>query len=272
MIVSSKESPLCLAHGNRISVPIDHTEASPCPLRLCSRAAVGRPAPPEDNHPVAWSLIVPVKRLALAKSRLIGPRDGIHSPALALALVRDTIAAAVSTAGVTRVVVVTEDEEVRAAVTGLGAVVRSEVPQGGLNAAISAGASYAVGIAGPHPVAALPSDLPALTPHVLGEALVAAGQHSRAFVCDVSGTGTTLLTATSGDLLPRYGPDSAREHAQDGAIGLIGDWPGLRRDVDTSEDLVAASSLGTGRHTTAVLAMGHDLSRGASHTAPCVRR
>jgi len=204
----------------------------------------------------------------LAKSRL----GGTDQPGLALAFARDTVSAVVATAAVGRTVVVTDDEDVSAAVTELGAVILSEVGPGGVNEAVRIGASYAVGIAGPHPVAALPSDLPALTPHVLGEALVAAGQHSRAFVCDVSGTGTTLLTATSGDLLPRYGPDSAREHAQDGAIGLIGDWPGLRRDVDTSEDLVAASSLGTGRHTTAVLAMGHDLSRGASHTAPCARR
>jgi 2-phospho-L-lactate guanylyltransferase len=218
---------------------------------------------------VAWSLIVPVKRLALAKSRLIGPRDGIHSPALALALVRDTIAAAVSTAGVTRVVVVTEDEEVRAAVTGLGAVVRSEVPQGGLNAAISAGASYAVGIAGRHPVAALPSDLPALTPDVLAEALAAAAGHPSAFVPDTDGTGTTLLTATSGDLHPRYGPDSASEHALDGAIRLVGNWPGLRRDVDTIDDLLTASSLGVGRATEALLAIGPNLRHRAAHTTPC---
>ena len=37
-------------------------------------------------------------------------------------------------------------------------------------------------------------------------------------------------------------------------VGLSGEWPGLRRDVDTSDDLRGAADLGLGPHTRAVLA------------------
>ena len=39
-----------------------------------------------------------------------------------------------------------------------------------------------------------------------------------------------------------------------GALALSGDWPGLRRDVDTGDDLCAAAELGLGVHTYSVLA------------------
>lgn len=200
---------------------------------------------------MAWSLVIPVKRLALAKSRL----GGTVRPGLALAFAQDTVAAVLATPAVIRVVVVTDDEEVRAAVTAMGAQVRPDVARGGLNAAVRAGASYAVGTAGAHPVAALPSDLPALTPVELGESLAAAAEHPHAFVADASGSGTTLLTAAAGALDPRYGPDSAAEHDRCGAARLAWRWPGLRQDVDTVEDLLAARALGVGAATASILAI-----------------
>ena len=201
-----------------------------------------------------WSAVVPVKRLALAKTRLVSAPDEPLNPALALAFARDTVAAVVATAAVDRVIVVTDDQQVSAAVAAWGAEVLPDVRRGGLNEAVRSGAAYAVGIAGPHPVAALPSDLPALTADWLQAALAAAAEHAWAFVPDATGTGTTLLTATSGDVRPRYGPESAEEHARDGAARLDGDWPGLRQDVDTLEDLLTAWALGLGPATTAVIA------------------
>jgi 2-phospho-L-lactate guanylyltransferase len=55
-------------------------------------------------------------------------------------------------------------------------------------------------------------------------------------------------------LEPRFGADSAAVHKAHGAVRLDGDWPGLRRDVDTEADLTAAAALGLGRHTAATLA------------------
>lgn len=201
-----------------------------------------------------WTVVVPVKRLAVAKSRLLPGAEPDRIAALALAFATDTVAAALGAPLVGRVVVVTGDGAAAAAVSALGAVVRPDAVAAGLNAALREGAAYAVGVHGPHPVAALLGDLPALRPAELDDALAAAGAHPAAFVADADGTGTTLLTARLGGLLPRYGPGSAAAHAAAGAAALAGDWPGLRRDVDTAADLDVARTLGLGPATSAVLA------------------
>lgn len=198
-----------------------------------------------------WTVVIPVKRLAVAKSRLADPacnRD------LALAFAQDTVRAADTTAGVQRVLVVTGDDEVARTVAGSGVAIRPDVRVGGLNAALRSAAEYAVATWGPHPVAAVPSDLPALTADQLAFALTQAGGAHRAFVPDADGCGTTLLTAADGALDPHYGPGSARAHARSGAVSLDGVWPGLRRDVDTMADLRSACALGVGPHTAALLA------------------
>ena len=52
---------------------------------------------------------------------------------------------------------------------------------------------------------------------------------------------------------PRFGVGSAAAHAASGALPLGGDWPTLRRDVDTPADLAAAARLGPGPRTAARL-------------------
>ncbi|HEY0698385.1 MAG TPA: hypothetical protein VGD43_11320, partial [Micromonospora sp.] len=70
---------------------------------------------------------------------------------------------------------------------------------------------------------------------------------------DAPGSGTVLLTAGPGvRLAPRFGAGSAGAHAASGAVPLAGDWPTLRRDVDTPADLVTAAGLGLGPHTAAL--------------------
>jgi 2-phospho-L-lactate guanylyltransferase len=69
-------------------------------------------------------------------------------------------------------------------------------------------------------------------------------------VADAHGTGTTLLTAAGTELAPRFGAGSADAHRAGGAVPLVGNWPGLVRDVDTEDDLRAALQLGAGRQTT----------------------
>jgi len=104
--------------------------------------------------------------------------------------------------------------------------------------------------------AALAADLPALRPAEIGAALAAAGEWAAAFVPDAAGSGTTLYAAgPAGDFRPAYGPGSAGRHAAGGAAEL--DLPGidgLRRDVDTAEDLGRAAALGLGARTAAVAA------------------
>ncbi|WP_222193892.1 2-phospho-L-lactate guanylyltransferase [Modestobacter italicus] len=199
-----------------------------------------------------WSVVVPAKRLESAKTRLAsltGPLAGGSHEQLVLALLADTVSAALASPAVGRVLVVTDDPRAAALVAALGARTTPDEPRSGLNAALAHGAR----VAGPGPLAALHSDLPALHPDELDAALTAAAGHVRSFVPDAAGTGTTLLAVRSGDLAPRFGPGSAAAHATGGAIPLDGDWPGLRQDVDTPADLRAARRIGVGQRTAGFL-------------------
>ena len=205
-----------------------------------------------------WSVVVPAKRLATAKTRLTpltaaqpGHRPGGHDE-LVLALLADTVAAAVASPAVQLVLVVTDEPRAVDVVTALGARTVGDEPDSGLNAALAHGAHRARTMTG-GPVAALSSDLPALRPAELTAALDAAAGHRRGFVVDAAGTGTTLLAVTDGDLDPHFGPGSAAAHTATGAVPLDGNWPGLRQDVDTPSDLQAVALIGVGRRTAGVL-------------------
>lgn len=202
-----------------------------------------------------WTLLVPVKNLAGAKSRL-DPPPGTTRDALAVAIARDTLRAATMLSGV-EVVLVTDDVSVAEVLEGYAHRVLADAPAG-LNTALQYAAErYAVG-----PVAALPADLPAVRDASLSQALEAAAATAYAVVPDAAGTGTTLLAATErGVFRPRFGPGSRLAHQRDGARVL--DAPAdLRRDVDTAEDLLAARQLGVGPATSALLASAGASSAG----------
>ncbi|GAA0907506.1 2-phospho-L-lactate guanylyltransferase [Pseudonocardia zijingensis] len=213
----------------------------------------------------AVDLVVPVKPLTKAKSRLRGAADGgIGAPRaharLAMALLRDTITAVEAASAVRRLLVVSSDPVVAAELGVFGIEVAPDGPVPGLNPAYARGAALLRAQDQAAAVGALQADLPALRPEELDEAVVAAlalfaRGARRAFVADAEGTGTTLLIAAPGvDLDPRFGVASAQRHEEAGARPLTGAWPGLRRDVDTADDLRAATALGLGGHTTAALA------------------
>jgi 2-phospho-L-lactate/phosphoenolpyruvate guanylyltransferase len=199
----------------------------------------------------AWILVIPVKRTAIAKSRLAGafPR---HRQALARAFAVDTTAAALRTAGVSEVVVITDDAAVADDIAELGARVVPDEPDAGLNPALGHAADLAMRSG--HGVAALSADLPALRPDELAAVLRACARR-RSFVADTGGTGTTLLGAPDGEPLdPRFGRNSATAHLVSGAAPV--ELPGIdsvRRDVDTPADLAHAVRLGVGPRTATVL-------------------
>jgi 2-phospho-L-lactate guanylyltransferase len=195
-----------------------------------------------------WSVVVPAKRLAVAKTRLRPLTAGASHDEWVLAMLADTVAAAVASPAVGAVVVVTDEPSAADIVRSLGATAVPDEPDRGLNPALEHGARTA----GTAAVAALSSDLPALRPAELTAALAAAEAAPRCFVADAAGTGTTLLTARHADLAPRFGRGSAQAHRDGGALPLSGDWPGLTRDVDTAEDLRAALALGVGPRTAAL--------------------
>lgn len=205
-------------------------------------------------------LVITVKSLRMAKSRLLGAADdGVGDraahEALALALVRDTAAAAMATAGVGRVLVVTSDPTVTAALAEDGVATTADTPDMGLNAAVAYGAELLLSADPGATVGALQSDLPALRHDELAAALAeSAGR--RAFCADRQGTGTTLLLAApGGPLKPRFGPGSAAAHAASGAVAIGSGLSTLRCDVDTAEDLAVATAMGLGPRTAALVGM-----------------
>ncbi|MFI1442550.1 2-phospho-L-lactate guanylyltransferase [Streptomyces fructofermentans] len=199
-----------------------------------------------------WTLVIPLKALARAKSRLSDTASDGLRPGLALAFAQDTVAAALACPAVGDVAVVTDDPLAGRELTALGARIVPDEPGGGLNAALRHG-SAVVRSRGPRgPLAALNADLPALRPPELARVLAAAAEFPRAFLPDAAGIGTTLLAASAGlELLPAFGADSRARHRASGAAELLLDAvDSVRQDVDTGEDLRAALRLGVGPHTT----------------------
>jgi 2-phospho-L-lactate/phosphoenolpyruvate guanylyltransferase len=229
----------------------------------------------------SWTVLLPVKVLARAKSRLAvlaGDRRG----ELALALAADTVAAVLACPEVARVVVVTSDPVAGPLLASLGAIVVPDEPAGkpaggptaretrdsgvlgdlgvqdALNAALRHGAAVAARRWPGTGLAALTADLPAVSPAELAGALRAAATSPSlaAFVPDAAGVGTTLYAVPpGGEFRPLFGGASRARHAASGATEIDVDvLTGLRRDVDTPDDLREALALGAGQRTTALAA------------------
>ncbi|MBA0051776.1 2-phospho-L-lactate guanylyltransferase [Streptomyces sp. AJS327] len=200
---------------------------------------------------MAWTLVVPLKPLARAKSRLADTAGAAALPGFALAFARDTVGAALACEAVRDVVVVTDDPLATRALTETGARVIPDTPGAGLNPALAHGASAARAHRPLVPVAALNADLPALRPRELARVLGAASRHPRSFLADAAGLGTTLLSAMPGsELNPGFGGPSRARHLASGAVELrLPDVPSVRQDVDTGGDLRAARALGVGPFT-----------------------
>lgn len=201
-------------------------------------------------------LVIAVKRLTAAKTRLAPVFSTRTRANVVLAMLLDTLTAAAGVDSLRSVTVITPDDGAAAAAAELGAdVLPDPTPEGHpdpLNNAIAA-AERVVAKSVPNLVV-VQGDLPALQPQELAGAIVAARNHRRSFVADRLGNGTAALCAFGVPLDPRFGLDSAERHRRSGAIELTGPWPGLRCDVDTPDDLATARRLGVGAATARALA------------------
>jgi 2-phospho-L-lactate/phosphoenolpyruvate guanylyltransferase len=243
-----------------------------------------------DSARFSWTVLLPVKVLARAKSRL-AVLAGDRRRELALALASDTVTAVLACPEVARVVVVTSDAVAGPLLAALGAVIVADEPadrlrrldspgapgpldgadvapgladipglgvQDLLNAALRHGAAVAARRWPGTGLAALTADLPAMSPAELAAALRAAGAvpGGAAFVPDAAGVGTTLYAVPpGGEFLPLFGGASRARHAAAGGTELrLAGMTGLRRDVDTPDDLREALALGAGPFTRAVAA------------------
>jgi 2-phospho-L-lactate guanylyltransferase len=176
-----------------------------------------------------WTVVIPVKGTPSAKSRLEA------TPALALAIALDSVSAALGAAGV----IVVTSPAIAADFEALGARVVLDAGEG-LNAAVMQGVAAAETVA----VAALLGDVPALQPEELVAALELAGHHPLAFVSDADNDGTVLITALrSASHRPAFGTHSRAAHLAAGYVELgVPLDSGLRRDVDTTDQLTALAS------------------------------
>lgn len=181
-----------------------------------------------------WVVMIPVRAAATAKSRL-APLGGARAQ-VARAVALDTITAVVQCPAVARVLVVTDDATLPAALPA-GVEVVADGAEG-----IEEALRLAAALAGDDAHrAALPGDLPAVTGAELAAALERAHAVRRGVVADAEGTGTTLLTARAGvPWRSAYGAGSLGRHVALGCVVLeLPADSGLRRDVDTPDQLAA---------------------------------
>lgn len=205
-----------------------------------------------------WVVVIPVKGTAEAKTRL-----GEAAPdrwSLASAFARDTISAALAAGSVREVIVVTGSAELGAMAETLGARALLETGHAGLNPSIEQGIAQARLLQPQAPIAVLLGDLPALHGDQLDDALRRAGRHPRAMVADAAGIGTVLTCALPAHThIVRFGGASRAAHRAAGYVELDVDREsGLRRDVDTRQELAALDPAELGAATRAVLAAERD--------------
>lgn len=216
-----------------------------------TRSGAARTGKIEGMPPLTrFVVLVPVKTLALAKSRLSGLPDERRQE-LAAAFAQDTIAAVLDTPLVERVLVLTDDFRFADKLASAGCTVVPDGAGDDLNASLVQAAAEARRRWPTLRPVAVTADLPALASADLATAL-ASVPTGPAYVADHHGSGTTLYTAPYAAFAPRFGPGSAAEHAASGATALVGALPTLRLDVDDVGDLGRALVLGVGAHTAAL--------------------
>lgn len=209
-------------------------------------------SPPVDRS--SWRVVVPVRGGLAGKSRLTAVEDRplaeSERSALALAMARDTVRAAVA-ARRGSVVVLTADDAVATMAAACGAGVVADTGRG-LNVELRA-------VAATHPAAAvcaLLGDLPTLAPSDLAELLDGAEglDGPGAFVPDWEGTGTTCVAVVGRPGVPpfHFGPGSAERHRRAGLVPSALGLARLRTDVDTPLAWERAVALGLGPATAAL--------------------
>jgi 2-phospho-L-lactate/phosphoenolpyruvate guanylyltransferase len=205
-------------------------------------------------QPPQTVVVIPVRALEGAKSRLGAVLDAEERRELVERLLRATAAAAVATPGIAGVIVVSPDPAAIAVGESVGA---TGVRQGsaGLNPGIVE-ARDSVGAAGADRLLVLPADLPGITPADIAAILAVAdaspagsatGYPIVVLATDRHGRGTNaLLLQPPAVIDPAFGGDSRDAHrrlaAAAGATYL--ETPDrLELDLDTPDDLLLLESL-----------------------------
>ena len=173
--------------------------------------------------------VVPVKALGLAKRRLAPALPDAARRRLVLTMLEDILTAAVSVERIARILVVTPDREVAAAMAF----------------ALARGAAQAL---------ILPADVPLATPAELASLIESRGVKPGVTLApshDSNGT-NALLLAPPNAITPCYGPGSYLQHMSQAMARHIDvhvmHLPGIARDIDEPADLVHLSAAGGERY------------------------
>ena len=193
-------------------------------------------------------VIVPVKRLTAAKSRLQPVLSARKRRLLARALLDHTLKVLCGLKGIEGIMVVSKDRAVLAAARKFGALSVFEGKCDGLNRALARAAAEAVR-RGAKAMLVLPADLPLLRAQDLRQAMRMANLPPFVVIApDRAERGTNLLyMAPPGVVRFSFGERSFRRHLQSarraGVEAAICRRLGLAHDVDRPEDLADIDGL-----------------------------
>jgi 2-phospho-L-lactate guanylyltransferase len=188
-------------------------------------------------------LIIPVKRLSAAKSRLAAKLTLGQRRELVCSLLSHTLKDLEKVKGIGGKIVVGKDRAVRRIAENLGAVFVPEKPHDGLNRALARAAREAVR-RGAEAIMILPADLPLVKKGDIAAALNGAGRPPFLRIApDRAGVGTNLLLmAPPGLIRFSFGDRSYRRHItaarKAGAKIFEIRRAALAEDLDRPEDLV----------------------------------
>jgi 2-phospho-L-lactate guanylyltransferase len=187
--------------------------------------------------------VVPVKRFALAKSRLASGVDAARKPELVAAMVADVLEAIGRARMVERTIVVSQEPIAADLAAAAGAELVSDFDDASHSAAAMAGVRAATA-SGATCVALLPGDCPLLDPRELDKMLTGVPDRYVAVIPDRHGTGTNALVLAPPDAIePSFGEGSKDRHvAAARAAGIpfaVEALSSLGLDLDTPADIVA---------------------------------
>lgn len=187
-----------------------------------------------------WVLI-PVKPLASAKTRLAGVLSAAERQALVLHMLDDVLAALADAPGIAGIALVSADPAVARIAAERGLRLLPEAAPG-LNGAL-AGALAALAAEGVARLLVLPADIPLIDAAAV-QRLAAAQDAAPALtlVAARADGGTNALLLAPPDLLaPAFGPGSCARHARAaaalGVTPVLLDLPQVALDIDRPEDL-----------------------------------
>jgi len=185
-------------------------------------------------------VIIPVKRLDNAKSRLSPLLTDDERKKFCLKMLEDVLRTVKSTKRINQTIVVSNDPEVFHVAKNFEAAYLRE-RKTGLNEAVSEGIGWCIE-RGTTSVLVLPSDIPLVTPTDLNRMLALREKASMVISPSRSGEGTNALLLTPPNACPTfYGPCSFQRHLEEASKRRISfrmfRSQRIALDIDTVEDL-----------------------------------